>query len=213
MTHHELCPGWALSDCPTPLRPFEPLAGAVEHDGRVFSMVRGGRPEKWPLPLDRLSPAQWHGFADWHAILQTMLYDFAAYDDGGHLKVAVEARTRIGTSAEWALQFRRNLLAHDRGLPGELFVIVAPDKIYAWKADAEMDAAPAFEIDARPLLAPYFERAHTRPDHIEPQAFELLVAWWLEDVAREAPGSREGLRESALAKALAGARITRAVAA
>lgn len=148
-----------------------------------------------------------------HATLPLMRYDFGAYDDTGHLKVVVEAKRSIGTSADWALKFRRNLLAHGKPLPGDLFVVVAPDKIYAWHARAEMDARPDLDIDARPILAPYFERAKTQPSQIDPLAFELLVAWWLEDVARNTTDPSEDTIASPLAKALAGARIARTVAA
>lgn len=148
-----------------------------------------------------------------HAKVLRVQYDFAAYDQTGRPKVVVEAKRRFGSSAEWASQFRRNLLAHGRPLPGELFVIVAPDRIYTWRAGAQGDAHPDAVIDAVPLLAPYFERAHTEPDKIDPMAFELLVAWWLEDVARQAQAPDERLKASGLAEALAGARIAREVAA
>jgi hypothetical protein len=128
------------------------------------------------------------------------------------VKLVVEARRRSQTSADWAAHFRRNLMAHANLAPGGLFAIVAPDKIYTWRAGAPPDAPPDAEIDARPIFAPYFERAKTAPDHIDAMAFELLVAWWLEDVARGA-GSNHDLEESGLLEALAGGRIAREVAA
>jgi hypothetical protein len=140
-------------------------------------------------------------------------YDFGAYDGAGHLRLVVEAKRSLGTSAKWAFDFRRNLLAHGGPPPGELFAIVAPDKIYTWRAGAQMDALPDAEIDARPLLAPYFKRVHTEPASIDPRAFELLVAWWLEDVARQAQAPDERLKSSGLPEALAGARIAREIAA
>ena len=139
-------------------------------------------------------------------------YDFAAYNRAGKLTVVVEAKRRTKTSAAWATTFRRNLMAHGTPPPRELFAIVAPDKIYTWRAGAPMDAVPDAEIDAREILAPYFERSKAEPERIDPGAFELLVAWWLEDVAREgAPDER--LKRSGLPEALAGSRIAREVAA
>ncbi len=140
-----------------------------------------------------------------------MLYDFGAYDAHGQLKVVVEAKKRIGTSAEWALEFRRNLFAQGGSLPGAVFVVVSPDKIYQWSNDASIDAGPDVEVDAKPLLGPYFERANTKPEQIDPQAFELLVAWWLEDLTRHV-GTGPATNHP-LARALAGARIARAIAA
>ena len=147
------------------------------------------------------------------ATLTPVLHDFVGYDGAGRLKVVVEAKRRSQTSGAWAAQFRRNLLAHGSALPGDLFAIVAPDKIYTWRAGAPTDARPDAEIDARPILAPYFERAKTAPDHIDATAFELLVAWWLEDVARQAEPISDELKRSGLPEALAGGRIAREVAA
>ena len=75
-----------------------------------------------------------------------------------------------------------------------------------------MGAVPDAEIDAREILAPYFEKSKTEPERIDPGAFELLVAWWLDDVAREG-GTDERLSRSGLPEALAGSRIAREVAA
>jgi hypothetical protein len=139
-------------------------------------------------------------------------YDFAAYDRAGKLTVVVEAKRRTKTSAEWAAHFRRNLMAHGTPPPGELFAIVAPDKIYTWRAGAAMDARPDAEIDATPILASYFERSKSRPDRIDEGAFELLVAWWLEDIARESKAD-DRLMGTGLVEALAGGRVAREVAA
>jgi hypothetical protein len=139
-------------------------------------------------------------------------YDFAAYNRAGKLTVVLEAKRRTKTSAEWATHFRRNIIAHGKPLPGELFAIVAPDKIYTWRAGASMEAGPDAEIDARAILAPYFERSKAEPERIDPGAFELLVAWWLEDVAREGTADAR-LKASGLPEALAGGRIAREVAA
>lgn len=141
-----------------------------------------------------------------------MRYDFAAFDPAGKITLVVETKRRTKTSAEWATSFRRNLLAHGTPPPGDLFAIVAPDKIYTWRAGAEVEAGPERDIDARAILAPYFERSKTEPEKIDPGAFELLVAWWLEDVAREGAAD-ERLKSSGLPEALAGGRIARAVAA
>lgn len=141
-----------------------------------------------------------------------MRYDFAAYNRAGELTVVVETKRRTKTSAAWATTFRRNIMAHGTPPPGELFAIVAPDKIYTWRAGAPMEAVPDSEIDAREILAPYFQRSKAQPDRIDPGAFDLLVAWWLEDVAREGAADVR-LKGSGLSEALAGSRIAREVAA
>lgn len=128
--------------------------------------------------------------------------------------MVLEAKRRTNTSAEWATHFRRNLLTHGAPAPGRLFAIVAPDKIYTWKAEAPIEARPNAEIDARPILGPYFERSNAEPERIDATAFELLVAWWLEDVARSGEAvADERLKGSGLPEALSGGRIVRQVAA
>jgi hypothetical protein len=140
-------------------------------------------------------------------------YDFAAYDASGQLRVLIEAKRRTGTTASWARRFRRNDLAHGTPLPGELFAIVVPDKLYVWPMQSPPDAEP-LEVDAQPLLAPYFQRAGTSPDNIDPMAFELLVSWWLSDLSRgELPEPGEALKRSGLIDALAGGRIVHQAAA
>lgn len=89
-----------------------------------------------------------------------------------------------------------------------------PDRIYIWDASAPSDAPPDYEVDARAVLAPYFERVGTTPEQIDPQAFEMLVAWWLQDLASKAPPEEpSGLTRSGLRAALAGGRIVSQAAA
>jgi hypothetical protein len=47
-------------------------------------------------------------------------------------------------------------------------------------------ALPDIDVDARPLFAPYFQRVDTTPEKIYPEAFDMMVAWWLEDLASPA---------------------------
>jgi hypothetical protein len=142
------------------------------------------------------------------------MFDFAVHDHTGRLTALVEARRRLGTSADWATQFRHNVLAHGPPPRADLFVLIVPDRLYIWQASAPADARPTYEVDARTLFAPYFQRIGVGPEQIEPMAFELLVAWWLEDLAREgmAPGTSE-LSRSGLLDAVSGARISREAAA
>lgn len=139
-----------------------------------------------------------------------MRYDFVGYDGSGRPRVTVEAKSRTGTSPEWAAEFRQNLIEH-MAPPGDIFAIVTPDRIYTWEAGASSDALPTV-TDATPILSPYFERAKVDPERIRFMAFELLVAWWLDDLARAgSPAADRG--PARLAEALAGGRIVREEAA
>ncbi len=133
-------------------------------------------------------------------------FDFAGYDDAGRLAVLVEAKRRAGTDATWAAQLRRNLFAHGSIPEADLFAVIVPDRLYVWRASSPMDALPEHDIDARPLLAPYFSQVGASPETIAPEAFELLVGWWLDDLTHKEVV--EGtLTPSGLPSAVRGGRI------
>lgn len=141
--------------------------------------------------------------------------DFLAYDRNGRLVAAVEAKRRLGANARWATNLRAVLL--DRG--GELgsvpfFVIVVPEAIYIWTAVASPDAPPRFEIDARVVLTPYYERVEVEAERIHPMAFETLVWWWLRDLTLGRDLSHDpSLAASGLIDALNGGQLAQQVAA
>lgn len=120
----------------------------------------------------------------------------------------IEAKRRLGTNGSWAAQFRGNLLAHGEPPAADLLAIIVPDRLYVWRSSDPPAAQPAYEIDARPLLAPYFERIGVRPEQIQPMAFEVLISWWLNDLAQGdvAPITPE-LSRSGLLDAVSGAQI------
>ncbi len=140
-------------------------------------------------------------------------YDMVGYGPDGVPRLVVEAKSRRGTSREWAAALRQNLLQYDTQRSA-LFALVVPDHIYTWRAAAPPDALPDEDIDARPVLRPYFQRAGVTPAKVRGRAFEELVAWWLEDMARDGEhAARPKLRKSGLLDAVKGARIVREVAA
>src|SRR5436190_15490117 len=112
--------------------------------------------------------------------------DLALYDSHGQLAALADIRKRLGTSGKWATALRRNILAHG-GFPSvEFFLVVTPDRLYVWK-NAGMEprlVKPTYEVDARPLLEPYFKRIRRDPAEISGEGFELLVGSWLADLTR-----------------------------
>lgn len=114
--------------------------------------------------------------------------DLTLYDRDGRVTAVAEVKNKQGTSREWAAKLRRNLLAHGGHYKADFFLLVTPDRLYIWKdADtAPILVQPTYEIDARPILAPYFERAGVSPGDISGHAFELVVAAWLGDLVRSA---------------------------
>lgn len=122
--------------------------------------------------------------------------DLALYDRDGQLTAVAEIKNKVGTSREWAVKLRRNILAHGGFRSIDFFLLVTPDRLYLWK-DAGGEAAlvePTYEVDAYPLLEPYFARAGVAPADVSGRAFELVVAAWLADLVR-ATGTSEKLGE------------------
>lgn len=137
-----------------------------------------------------------------------MRSDFIAYGADGTVRAMVEARRVSGTSAGWASGFRRNAIAHGSEWATAVSAVVTRDWLYVWRSGAAPDAAPDHTIDAGPLLAPYLERIGATAGTIEPMAFELLVSWWLEDLARgAASGPASALDDTGFTRALAGTRL------
>jgi hypothetical protein len=146
--------------------------------------------------------------------------DFVAYDPKGRVVLLAEAKSRGGTSAQWASRLRRNLLAHGALPPAKYFLIATPERIYLWQqklwqqdAATYDETAPDFIVDATKELKPYFEKFHQRPSEIGREEFELLVSSWLNNIAWSGEELRNGdsslgwLKESGLAESLRKARV------
>jgi hypothetical protein len=120
--------------------------------------------------------------------------DFVAYDRDGGIVLLAEAKSRRGTSEDWAAGLRRNMLSRGLLPPSKFFLIATPERIYVWKQGhpGQTAAPPEFTIDATKVLQPYFQRLNQDPSKIGPQAFELLVLTWLTDVAGAAEGGAAG---------------------
>jgi len=112
--------------------------------------------------------------------------DLTLYDSSGRLTAAAEIKNKLGTTSEWAAKTRRNLLAHSGICSADFFLLITPDRLYVWKnagADS-IETPPTYEADAKPLFAPYLERAGLGPHLESSHAFELVVSTWLGDVIR-----------------------------
>lgn len=141
--------------------------------------------------------------------------DLSLYDANGRLTALAEVKNRKGTSGRWAAKTRRNLLAHGVGCGSDYFLLITPDRLYAWK-DAGTEPSevwPTFEAETGPTFAPYFSHAGVVPDQASGQAFELVVAAWLSDVMRcadlpdQGSDDRRWLDESGLRAAIQDGRV------
>lgn len=108
-------------------------------------------------------------------------WDLSIDNRNGQRILDIEVKTKLNASAEWAAQFRRNILAHGIFPKAPYFLMVFPDRFYLWTdADAQSEQnEPTYTIDARPILQPYFERAGVTAAQISGQSLELIVASWL----------------------------------
>jgi hypothetical protein len=146
--------------------------------------------------------------------------DFVLHSRDRRLTALVEVKSKANTSSSWATQLRRNRLAHGKPfLHGDFVLLVTPDKLYLWRGTETGPNHDPFEVDSRPLLAPYFRGTSISASVASSQAFELVIASWLADLVREAePRERLAvaqpwLLESGLLDALAGGEIEYATAA
>ncbi|MBI4470507.1 MAG: hypothetical protein HY650_14415 [Acidobacteria bacterium] len=141
--------------------------------------------------------------------------DLVLYDRHGQLAAVAEIKNKLGTSRQWAALLRRNILAHGGFRSVNFFLLVTPDRLYLWKEVGEesIPVEPTYEVDAHPLLEPYFTNAGIDPTNISGRAFELVVAAWLADLIRSEgsfdnlPGEDSWLVESGFLAAVKNGRI------
>ncbi|WP_375761363.1 hypothetical protein [Corallococcus exercitus] len=138
-------------------------------------------------------------------------FDFAVYDPAGRLRVQIEAKANPRATRSWAKQFWNDLEEVERRPSAKLFVLVTPLWLFVWDVPKVKSGAPTQTIDAKELLEPYFTRAEIIPTEIHPDAFEMLVSWWLHDLAsrgkkKQPPSS---LSRTGLPQALAEGKVLR----
>ena len=147
--------------------------------------------------------------------------DMAAVNVLGEPTLAIEVRSKQKTSAAWAGQMRRNLLAHGVVAGAKFFLLALPDRFYLWKGAGNdlSELPPTYVIDPTDLLAPYFARADVSPGAIGERGFELIVGAWLQDLLEkeqlpdDLKREHPWIVESGLYDALKGGRVLYEVAA
>lgn len=144
------------------------------------------------------------------------LVDLTLFDAHGQIAALVEVKKKVGTTPEWAAEFRRNILAHGGFPRAEFFLIVTPDHIYLWRgAGVEpVVVPPTAVLPAESALAPYLERMRAGIDVMSGSGFAGVVGIWLEDLAwaetRSLPGdpaTLRALRDTGLPEAVSGGRV------
>ena len=84
--------------------------------------------------------------------------DFIAYDREGRIVLLAEAKSRRGTSEDWAARLRRNMPSHGVLPWAKYFLIATPERMYLWKQERPnlAEVPPEFTIDATKEFRPYF---------------------------------------------------------
>lgn len=141
-------------------------------------------------------------------------FDFAVYDAKGQLAMLIEAKSRKQIDRAWARQWQELISQRMDSPAPAVIMLVTPERVYGWRRGAEPASEPDWEIDARPLLAPYFAQLRASASSIRGGLFEELVLLWIRDVAfSEAPPAPSRDADEELMGPLRGGEIVPQVAA
>jgi hypothetical protein len=110
--------------------------------------------------------------------------DLAIYNKSHQLILTVEIKTKLGVSAEWASQLRRNILAHGNYPLAPYFLLATPDSFFLWvKKNNNLKAtSPDYVLDATEILKPYFQEFSANPREVSGFIFEQIVLRWLKSI-------------------------------
>jgi hypothetical protein len=97
------------------------------------------------------------------------------------LQLIVEAKNRLNTPAQWAIEYRRNLFKYDAIEDSPFFMVAFPDKIFLWKNSRHTNplAHPDYEVDATKMLSAYVGGDTERLHRLANPIFKFLVDAWL----------------------------------
>lgn len=140
-------------------------------------------------------------------------FDLVAFNRYDQPVLAVEVNKKLDASVEWATQFYRNILSAGLLPHTDYFMFAFPDQFFLWKKAETESVEPSFVIDARPILAPYFEAVGVAPDKVSEHSLALIVFTWLNELINAsepheaAEKSGQWLIESGLLEAVSGGRL------
>lgn len=111
----------------------------------------------------------------------TLPFDFTIVDEAGRASLVVEVKSKTGTDDSWARDLRNLIANRWPGLQSSAFLLVTPDRLYAWSKGAAPESV--VDVDAADVLRSYLARADIKTDQrIEARTFEDVVGWWLQDL-------------------------------
>ncbi|MDD1750762.1 MAG: hypothetical protein LUO89_12920 [Methanothrix sp.] len=148
-------------------------------------------------------------------------FDIVVLDAAGRITLGVGVNAHsiqpsAVTAARWVQEIRDAVFA---GIPSDehpAFLLATPGAFFFWKAGLSQTERAAlgdlatyeWMVQADDILKPYFTRAGVRPGKaIDPGVFELIVWWWLGDVAAGIAKRHPNLEAQGFYKALAGGHV------
>ncbi len=116
--------------------------------------------------------------------MQNRGVDLIVYDDKDQAVLLVEVKGRVGTSEQWAAQYRRNLLSHGTLPQAPYFLIATADRLYFWKQNhsGNSEELPTFTMNAAEEFKPYLEGHKQSLNEIGEEALVYILVSWLNDL-------------------------------
>lgn len=108
--------------------------------------------------------------------------DFVVTDANGRVSALVEVKKWKTTLPATAIEFAQSVAERWVGIT-PWFVLITPSDGYAWRVDANEALMQPERFSTPPLLAPYYARLGSDPQHMGPIEFELAVGAWLRDLS------------------------------
>lgn len=120
-------------------------------------------------------------------------WDLAIYDRHNQLTLIGEIKNRVGTTPEWASQYRRNMLVHGQWPYVPFFLLATPELFYLWanspKNHWTTSIPPDYIIEATSIIDPYLQGVGLPLGHISSQSLELIVFSWLSELIQRSSAS------------------------
>ena len=110
---------------------------------------------------------------------QTVLQqaDIAVFSADYLLQLVIEIKTKKNATAEWGMQYRRNLLVHGSLPSSPFFMFVMPDQIFLWtNINKNLERNPDYQLKT---TAVFGQSVMADLEDISQDGLELITRSWL----------------------------------
>lgn len=109
------------------------------------------------------------------------VWDIGVYNPHHELVLIVEVKTKLKTTPDWVVAFRKNIFSSEKVPNVPYFLMAFPDTFYLWteKDLQQNDSQPTYIIDARPMLDQIYEKVKISDHEIAKSSLQLIIASWL----------------------------------